>query len=98
MLRESIPATESALPPEYHVRLRSRLHLLAQGGNVSGRLDDALSSVVVLVQLVPEALKHGRIGIADRGLGLLRLAAPVALNAQHGFFFFFFVSTKNNRG
>jgi hypothetical protein len=34
-------------------------HLLAQGCNISARLDDSFSAVMVLIEFVAEGLEHG---------------------------------------
>jgi hypothetical protein len=52
-------------------------HLLAQGRDVPRGLDDPLPAVMVLVELVAEALKHCRV-LISRGQGLGRIALGIA--------------------
>lgn len=61
-------------------------HLLAQGGDVPGGLDDPLPAVVVLIELVTEGLKHGRVLIPHKrsfGAAALGIAPVVPLLAWH---------------
>lgn len=46
------------------------LHFLARRGDISGRFDDPLTAIVMLVQLFPETFEHGD----ERAGRLLRLA------------------------
>lgn len=63
------------------------LHFLAQRSNVSAGLNDPLASVVMLVELIPEALKHrdDRAGsFGSHGISVLcdRLALPGSFGAH----------------
>lgn len=61
-------------------------HLLANGSDIPGRLDDALPAVMMLVQLVAEALKHVVESAAGHFVLLVAsIAVVVSLNATgHG--------------
>ncbi len=66
-------------------------HLLAQSRDIPGCLDNTLPSIVMGIELVAEALKHGRVGVPNdllrrrlRSVAPLRIAIPVALKPGHG--------------
>lgn len=65
---------EQPQPPWQGAQAAQVSHLLAQGRDVPGGLDDPLPAVVVLVELVTEALEHGCVLIShQRSLGATAL-------------------------